>query len=298
MKKRICATLAFLLCLGALTVFTACGHEHTWKEEWAQDKTHHWRVCENEECDVTDQKEEHTWDGGKVISQPTADEYGQMLYKCTVCGKAKTERISANLKVSAEEWERALSYAVQAAGSEDYVIVADSANERPDGEKTDLRTTFCRVGGDVWITTLNPNLPSESATISSTNTYYTAKVEQEQTKYYCYEVTFAPDENGEATQRISTSEITQDAYDLGCNRFDLSKVFSYDSFTFDSASAQYTAERIETEGVIFTNVAISFVDGKVTAYSYTMEQTDVVTMTVNAQVKYDAKTAIVFPDAK
>ena len=49
-------------------------------------------------------KAEHTWDNGKVTTQPTCTEDGVKTYTCTVCGATRTEPVPATGHNYSENW--------------------------------------------------------------------------------------------------------------------------------------------------------------------------------------------------
>ena len=105
MKKRKIAVLIGLFACALLALgLAACGHEHTYAEEWTTDATHHWHEATCEHSEETEGKAEHTWDGGTVITAATCTEAGEKTYACTVCGQTKTEAIAATGHSYAEEW--------------------------------------------------------------------------------------------------------------------------------------------------------------------------------------------------
>ena len=97
MKRKsivtICA-IALMLVL-SLSVLAACNKngEHNFSEEWSNDENHHWHACADKDCKETKDKTEHSWDGGNVTVEPTAEQKGTMVYTCTVCRREKTEKI-------------------------------------------------------------------------------------------------------------------------------------------------------------------------------------------------------------
>ena len=95
MKRLISILLTVCMCFSIGMVLTACGdnesHEHTYKTEWAYDDTHHWHACEGEDCTEVSDKAEHTWNGGEITTEATADADGIKTFACNVCGKTKTE---------------------------------------------------------------------------------------------------------------------------------------------------------------------------------------------------------------
>ena len=77
-------------------------HDHIWGSSWSTDENAHWHECTYEfnDCDITDNTQkagygEHTFDEGKVTTEPTCTEAGVKTYTCMVCGYEKTEEIPA-----------------------------------------------------------------------------------------------------------------------------------------------------------------------------------------------------------
>lgn len=62
MKKLLSLLLAICMCLSVGVMLTACDkkHTHTYKTEWANDTTHHWHECKDENCTEVSDKAEHT----------------------------------------------------------------------------------------------------------------------------------------------------------------------------------------------------------------------------------------------
>ena len=65
---------------------------HSYDEEWTKDANYHWKICSV--CGEEDKKE-HTWNAGEIITEPTETETGLMKYTCTICGETKEEEIKA-----------------------------------------------------------------------------------------------------------------------------------------------------------------------------------------------------------
>ncbi len=77
-----------------IDVIPALGHSHSFSDSWSYDSTSHWHAS-NCGHDVTDSLSSHTFDTGSVLTSPTEDTDGEMLYTCTVCRYTKTESIPA-----------------------------------------------------------------------------------------------------------------------------------------------------------------------------------------------------------
>ena len=71
----------------------APGHVHSWSTAWSHDAQYHWHACAT--CDEVNDKGEHVWDNGTIITPASAYKPGIKQYKCSVCGKIKKETISA-----------------------------------------------------------------------------------------------------------------------------------------------------------------------------------------------------------
>jgi len=99
----------------------ALGHDFL-NAAWTSDETGHWHICARENCTVTDTKAahvwlsnncaeatscgicayakaagQHTWDEGKVTTEPTCEAKGVKTFTCTTdkCGATKTEDVAA-----------------------------------------------------------------------------------------------------------------------------------------------------------------------------------------------------------
>ncbi len=93
------------------SVCTECGEkynysEHTLAKDLKHDADGHWTVCSVCGYESTE-KNEHTWDTGKVTVEPTETTEGVKTYTCTECGETKTESVpkSAHKHVAGEEWK-------------------------------------------------------------------------------------------------------------------------------------------------------------------------------------------------
>ncbi len=67
MKKIISFLLTVCICLSACVIFTACGHEHTYKTEWSKDNTYHWYACEVDGCTEKKDNAEHSYTDGVCV---------------------------------------------------------------------------------------------------------------------------------------------------------------------------------------------------------------------------------------
>ena len=103
MKQKLLLSFMIVLMTVSCTIgFAACDfggggdtHTHTYSTEWAADDTYHWHDCTGTDCDEVADKAAHEWDEGAITTEPTCTEDGVKTYTCEVCGKTKTESVTA-----------------------------------------------------------------------------------------------------------------------------------------------------------------------------------------------------------
>lgn len=85
MKKNKLKAFLLAICVALPTMFalTACGHKHSFSEDWTSDATNHWHVCTDEDCDETSDSAEHTF----VAKKDGTNHWSE----CSVCGYKKDE---------------------------------------------------------------------------------------------------------------------------------------------------------------------------------------------------------------
>ena len=103
-KRKIAVLIGLFACALCAAGLAACGHQHTYAEEWTTDATHHWHEATCEHSGERSDYAEHTWDGGTVTTAATCTEAGEKTYTCTVCSATKTEVIAATGHSYAGEW--------------------------------------------------------------------------------------------------------------------------------------------------------------------------------------------------
>lgn len=75
--------LAFCLVLPTMFILTACGHKHSYSDDWSTNETSHWHACTGEKCDETKDSAEHTFE--------TKYDATNHWSECSVCGYKKGE---------------------------------------------------------------------------------------------------------------------------------------------------------------------------------------------------------------
>ena len=93
--KKIAVLIGLLACALLALGLAACGHEHTYAEEWTTDATHHWHEATCEHSGERSDYAEHTWNSGEVTTAATCTEAGEKTYTCTVCDATKQETVPA-----------------------------------------------------------------------------------------------------------------------------------------------------------------------------------------------------------
>lgn len=126
MKKSITAVVTALIMMFSIFGLTACGHEHTFSDEWSTSATEHWHAATCEHTDEVKDKGEHEFGGGG---------------SCSVCGYVKPdggetgdggEENLADYKVTEAQWKAALAfpYATFTMNETMYGDVDDATGER------------------------------------------------------------------------------------------------------------------------------------------------------------------------
>ena len=68
---------------------------HTYSDNWEHNENYHWKECVV--CGATDisSKQNHTWNDGEIIDEPTETEKGIAKYTCTECGEEQEREVKA-----------------------------------------------------------------------------------------------------------------------------------------------------------------------------------------------------------
>lgn len=80
--------------------------EHHFSSEWSKDADYHWKGCTTSGCTEVSEKAAHTWDAGKVTTEPTCHSKGVKTFTCTVCGQTKTDEIPMTEHDFPLTWEK------------------------------------------------------------------------------------------------------------------------------------------------------------------------------------------------
>ncbi len=92
MKRLLSIVFFIILALTVSSALVACGHEHSFEQEWTKDEYYHWHAadCRHEEVSA---HEPHSMGEGRV-------ENGKTVYTCTVCDYAVNDETLASKPIS------------------------------------------------------------------------------------------------------------------------------------------------------------------------------------------------------
>lgn len=242
MKKLISVFTAICACISACVMLTACTQEHThsYKDEWSSDASHHWHACSGAECDSVSEKSEHVWDGGIIISDPTAEAEGEKKFTCLICSATKSESVpfeSLATPITEEEWDAAVTK------KGNFVYLTDVYFEEDD-ELAFMGTQEVIFYNDII------RLDEEE--------FYT-KVDD---KYYLYSLNVYSDDDGETYYDVwEKSERDAFLFEIMSTPFGaLEGQFS--KFTFNATDGFYYADDLTISGTT-SDIKIKFENGAV-----------------------------------
>lgn len=162
MKKSLSYILSVCLCLSFCVMLASCAHKHVYKTEWTADGTHHWHVCEKEDCTELADKAEHSWDEGKITVPAEAGTPGLKIFTCSVCGETRDEELVMKTTVTDEEWAKAIAAS--------NFTVYSTVTER--GEQTSSTEKITDTTVDQFISRLHPLPEGASFTYDPTTNAY------------------------------------------------------------------------------------------------------------------------------
>ena len=128
---------------------------HNYASEWVSDDTSHWHNCKGEQCNSISDKQEHTWNGGEVITPATEKADGVKLFTCTACAKTKTQAVKygPSTTVTEAEWRAALAKELYYNVT---VVYSDNCYDESTGavigrfrQTIEYDGDLCRFGGEV-----------------------------------------------------------------------------------------------------------------------------------------------------
>ena len=117
-------------------VCTVCGyiitsvleHAHSFGDEWKFNDAEHWHECA---CGVFSDPIAHEWDEGTVVSEPSYEKEGELLYTCTVCAATKAEALPV---LTTEDTSPQGSESTSEGTSDALITTSPSvSSENPDG---------------------------------------------------------------------------------------------------------------------------------------------------------------------
>ena len=124
MRKNIKALLLAVLVLVLVFTLVACGHNHTYSNEWSTSETHHWYEA-NCGHDVKQYEGEHQFGSATPNLDGT-----KLLYTCRVCQYVKSEDIPVHQHTFEGEWIVQTQATMFVEGQEYRVCADATCNER------------------------------------------------------------------------------------------------------------------------------------------------------------------------
>lgn len=245
MKKILTLTLCLCLLLSTLAVLSACGHAHTYSEDYQADAIHHWHTCTEQDCLEKADVSAHTYDEGTVRVEPSLQAHGEIVYTCTVCGHEKSEIVISDTRVSAEEWNTILQFE----NTDNVRITATGSYTTADGGPIPSTVTYEKDGDTLYV-------KMTSADVVAKEFYVT--YEDAQYRLYAYD---------KLQEQWTRKTITREEYD-DCFP-DLSRMFSYKRFEYDAVGKTfYNASDISYNGTTLSEVELGTVNGRLVLLTY------------------------------
>ena len=135
--------------------------EHTWGD-WekynAEEHKHTCEICGKEETAA------HTWDEGKITTEPTCKDTGIKTYTCTACVETKTEVVPVTDKHTWGDWEKYNAeehkHTCEVCGKEETAAHTWDEGEltlEPSGGKEGEKTYTCTACGETKTEVVPPN---------------------------------------------------------------------------------------------------------------------------------------------
>lgn len=251
MKKIVSLLLSVGLLVSLMGILSACGHTHSFSEEWLTDKANHWHACTEQDCPECADMAAHTYDEGAITASPSLTADGVRTFTCTVCGYTRTEDIVSDTRVAKEEWQSILGLR----DTDNLKITATGSRVTGANTPIPMSMTYELDGHTIY-------MKSTSGEVTVMELYLT----QEGDQYTAYPY--------DMSSKIWTSTpITPSDYER--YRQDFSRLFAYEDFEYHTVSRTYfNAKPIEYDGTTITDVEIGIVNGALVKIAYTQSTTD------------------------
>ena len=222
-----------------------CGYTrtvtHDFTGDWQKDDEKHWHVCKTPGCGVTDEKLDHDFDQGSITKPASPTENGEKTFTCNDCGKTKVESFeytaTQDQSVTKTEWETAMNYSGNLVR---YLTVKHPMM----GYISQTDTIY----GDLVKMNDNTYLVKHGDNYYN---FYLSVEEEEGTKYDIW-----VRQDGSKYQYDSVRYLLKPLAD------------QFDSFTYNTEDASYTADSVLINQLTITNVVIKFNDGVIETFIY------------------------------
>lgn len=97
-KERTCSVCKYVESF----IIPSLEHTHDFSEDWTNDETSHWHIC-NKGCSEVEGKTVHQWDDGTIWNEFCTKE-GDKVYKCLTCDRERWEFVPPRGHAWTEIW--------------------------------------------------------------------------------------------------------------------------------------------------------------------------------------------------
>lgn len=229
------------------------------------DENNHWYACIG--CDEKLELSSHEWDSGVITIQPSADKVGEKTYMCSGCNQLKKEEIAKikEIEVTKSQW-------VSAFDSKTFSNVTATIEETLKIGADEIKTVY--------------KIEASSLEIYLTVTKYKNGEELEyygkyQSGYQLWNFS-TKEQTIENAQYTTTSDVMSSENILSDYGMDFSSLFH--NFSYVKEMELYTADNVVTDKAHYTNVQLSFLNGKISNI-IAVAQDDGVEQTVKITLK-------------
>ena len=277
----ILLVIACVLFVSSCTLSECKSHEYS--EQWSSDEVNHWKTCKNEGCNQKTAEAAHSF-GEPVVTEPQDGKDGTKVYTCSVCGKTKTEVITAPAHdhTAAADWTSDPTMHWHACTKEDCSEKLDSSNHTWDNG-TVTKEAISGVEGEIIYTCQIcrntkkesiPALPEKMSEAEWLSIFALDNVLVE-VKYVIAEVSDSSalvkidgelaEVNSEGDSYYTDSKSEKESFDFS---------LYYDDFNHLGEGVYYAKSLLVTDGEIeleFTDVTVIISEGRLESMTYNME---------------------------
>lgn len=280
-KNKIKALLlAICIALPSMFAFTACGHKHSYSDDWSYDASNHWHACTGKECDETKDGAAHTISYTKTATthqakcsvcgyeaEAVAHTYvtkhddTQYWQECSVCGYAQ-EKVTGT--VTEDEWKSALNF--EGVTNFHYINYANYTVREIKASETAASLVITNVS---------------NGSLRDKKIYVVEGTDASEAVYkYTYTKANESDLSKDVWKKESVSIVKDKLFDLVNPKNNLSSILnSIESFDYDAETGTYVSKSDAT-GLKFSStnllsLKLKFANAKLVWCEYTLDMANV-----------------------